>query len=308
MSTERPGVGPAPAGPARLEEVREDEAPAGTRAIYADIKRATGIPQVNLIFRHLARDPAMLAWAWEMIGPLYRSGAIAAALARLEPALAVPSGPAVWQALDSRQPDDVARLQAVLAFYDRGNRSNLLGLTTLVRAARQPAAPHSSSLGSVTPGSAPPGPASAAPAPRADPLIPPLPRRNEVAPEVAALIDELAARQGSASIGVVPSLYLHLAHWPEAVRAAHAAVAPLLGTAEWRRRVDGVIAAAGRLAGELAQGIGDAAPAPAQGAERYLRTIGDFVEGPIPQMALVGRILSGGTAPGRGKSSGRGPR
>ena len=278
--------------PARLEEVREDEAPPATRAIYADIARATGIPQVNLIFRHLARDPAVLAWAWGVVAPLYRSGAVAAAAGRLAPALAVPPAVPVWQALGDRRPDEVARLRAVLDFYNRGNRSNLVGLTTLLRAADRPAA--QGAPGPASPGAGPFAPPS-------DGLVPPLPRRDAVAPEVMALVDDLAARQGSAAIGVVPSLYLHLTHWPEAVRAAHAAVAPMLGTAEWRRRVDGVIAAADGLAAELAAELlaADTAgvPPPPAGAERYLRTVRDFVQGPIPQMVLVGHILAGGEKP-----------
>ncbi len=293
-----PGPGPGPAAPARLAEVREAEAPPGIRAIYADIAGATGIPQVNLIFRHLALDPAMLAWAWGTIAPLYRSGALAAALDRLEPALAVPPGPPIWQALEGR-PDEAARLRAVLAFYDRGNRSNLIGLTTLLRAASRPAR-----RGGKPAAAQAPEPAAGASAPRSDDLVPPLPRRDDVPPEIMALVDELAARQGSAAIGVVPSLYLHLTHWPDAVRAAHAAVAPMLGTAEWCRMVDGVIATVDELADDLAnelarrqeQDPGTSPPAPPDGAERYLRTVRDFVEGPIPQMALIGRMLAGGAA------------
>ncbi|MGI9408555.1 MAG: hypothetical protein ACR2OV_00675, partial [Hyphomicrobiaceae bacterium] len=53
-----------------LAELREADAPAAIVAIYEDIKRATGIPQVNLIFRHLATVPGMLAWTWDLLGPL----------------------------------------------------------------------------------------------------------------------------------------------------------------------------------------------------------------------------------------------
>ena len=59
-----------------LAELREADAPAAIAAIYEDIKRATGIPQVNLIFRHLATVPDMLARTWDILGPLYVSGQI----------------------------------------------------------------------------------------------------------------------------------------------------------------------------------------------------------------------------------------
>ena len=305
MSTEGAGAGARPGAP--LDEVREDEAPAGTRAIYAQIKRATGIPQVNLIFRHLARDPAMLAWAWETVAPLYRSGAIAAAADRLEPVLAAPSAPPLWQALEDRRPDEAARLQAVLAFYDRGNRWNLLGLTALLRAGERPA--RSGVQSTAIPAAAPQAATKAGPggsAPQPGGRVPPLPRRQAVGPELMALVDDLAARHGSAAVGVVPSLYLHLTHWPEAVRAAHERVAPILGTTEWRRRVDALTAAARGLAEEMARELGTAVPAPAEHVRtRYLGTVRDFVEGTIPQMVLVGRILSGGAAPDRKSAIGK---
>ena len=47
--------------------MREEEAPAEIARIFADIKRASGTPMVNLIFRHLAIIPGGLEWAWSCI-------------------------------------------------------------------------------------------------------------------------------------------------------------------------------------------------------------------------------------------------
>jgi hypothetical protein len=57
----------ADAGPPYLPEIREEDAPAGIRRIFTDIKRASGTPLVNLIFRHLATIPGGLEWVWGCI-------------------------------------------------------------------------------------------------------------------------------------------------------------------------------------------------------------------------------------------------
>ena len=41
-----------PSAPA-IMEIRESEASPDIAALYADIRQATALPQVNLIFRHL---------------------------------------------------------------------------------------------------------------------------------------------------------------------------------------------------------------------------------------------------------------
>ena len=57
---------------ATFAEIRETDASPHVAALYADIKAATGTPQVNLIFRHLATFPGVLDWAWAVLGPAYR--------------------------------------------------------------------------------------------------------------------------------------------------------------------------------------------------------------------------------------------
>ncbi|MEO1711338.1 MAG: hypothetical protein AAFR70_13830, partial [Pseudomonadota bacterium] len=55
-----------------LPEVREADADAETREIYAEIRAASRLGQVNLIWRHLAIDIAVLRWVWGVLGPEYR--------------------------------------------------------------------------------------------------------------------------------------------------------------------------------------------------------------------------------------------
>lgn len=265
----------------RIPELREADAPPQIQAIYDDIRAATGIPQVNLIFRHLALWPEVLFWAWETVAPAYRSGEVAATLGRLEAELSVSAQAPLSEAL--ADPSEAASLGSVLDFYNRGNGSNLIGLTALLQVAerRDPA-----SRAEPTPAAAPQLPALGS--------VPPLPRREKAAPEILALIDELSERQSIAGIGVTPSLYLHLALWPAAVRRAHATIGPMLGTPEWQACVTRLIAASRALAAELAADLRAPTARPPSSALRpCLDTVLLFVERPIPQMLLVGHILAG---------------
>lgn len=268
----------------RLPEVREEDASPEVAALYDDIRRATGTPQVNLIFRHLALEPAMLDWCWRTVAPVYRDGRIAAAVARLQPGIAVPRHPPVWHSADV---SDAAAIRAVLAYYDRGNSSNLIGLTTLLRGARGAAGR------AAAPADTPQcRPAADAAMPAA---VPPLPRQDAIPPDLMALVTDLAERQGTAAFGVLPSLWLHLTLWPGAVRQAHATVVPILDSPGWRASLQTLMASAGALADELARDLDVPSPAPADEVLRgYLRTVDRFVGTAIPQMVLVGRLLSGG--------------
>src|SRR6185436_2132253 len=59
---------------ALLAELAERDATGGKAAIYAELKRLGGVPMVALIFRHLATRSGVLEWAWEAIGPAWRTG------------------------------------------------------------------------------------------------------------------------------------------------------------------------------------------------------------------------------------------
>jgi hypothetical protein len=273
--------------PQPLPEVREAEASTEIRAIYDDIKTATGIPQVNLIFRHLALEPAVLEWAWSTIGPLYRSGAIAEGAVQLERRLGARPLPPVWQGMAE---SEARKVRAVLAFYNRGNPANLIGLTTLVSVARSPTTDDApSSAGDRLSSQS----ASSPLEDEAEP-VPPFPRREDLPPEAARLARELAARQSGAEMGVTPSLYLHIALWPDVMRNAYDRVLPMVTAAGWPHEVKWVIGIARELADGLAgQLIVPAQKPPEDVLQPYIRTIQGFVTGPIPEMVLIGRALAG---------------
>lgn len=258
-------------------EVREADASPAVAAIYADIKQVTGIPSVNLIWRHLATDPQMLAWAWDVTAPVYGSEKLDAAIAALDVDISGHEGPPIWGGLAHAED-----IRAVLAFYNRGNPANLVALTALVRAAGRELPQRSISATHDCP-----------PRQGAGGAVAPLPKREDLAAETAALIAGLANRQSGAAIGVTPSLYLHLGHWPEAVKAAHARASRMLDDPTWADRLARLLSSADRAADTFAATLDCriAAP-PAAVRERFIAAIARFVTATIPEMVLIGRALA----------------
>lgn len=182
-----------------LTEIREADAPPEVDAIYGRLRTAYGLPMVNLIWRHFATLPGVLPWAWESIAPAtpLLPAATARLMAALEPLPRLAMGP------------DAA---AVAALYNRGNLSNLILLTALLRGPSGPA----------------PGPAPAGAPPAMLPKPPPLPRFEALSPAAQRGVLALARLHGHAE-GIIPTLYLHLAHWPALLTPLHMALSPLFG-------------------------------------------------------------------------------
>lgn len=181
-------------------EIREADAPPAIAAIYAEIKQASGLPLVNLIWRHFAALPGVLPWAWAAVGPLVRSTSMAQARGRLAAGIALPTPAGFdWReaGLDA---GGTARVRAIIEAYTRGNLTNLLALTALRLRLEQPQAP----AGELLPAAAPQPPQAA---------LDPLPGLAGLAPDVAAMVRGLASRHGGPA-DIIPSLYLHVAHWP----------------------------------------------------------------------------------------------
>src|SRR3954469_15718764 len=107
---------------AALPELREAEAPPDIAAIYAALRRASGVPLVNLIHRHLATLPGVLPWVWQAIRPPLEDGRLAGARDRLGGGAPLPpTRPLPAGALDAAERADVA---ALVETYNRGNLTN----------------------------------------------------------------------------------------------------------------------------------------------------------------------------------------
>ncbi len=275
-----------------LPELREAEAPPEIAAIYAALRQATGVPLVNLIWRHLATLPGVLPWAWAAVRPPLEDGSLRAARQRVAAAVPLPPGlpPVDGTAWAAAGLPEAAR-PAVLGLvetYNRGNLTNLLLLTALARAmAGAPAAP--TAAPTPTPPDPPLGP------------VPPLPSLAALSAETALLVRGLAARHGGPEDGVIPSLYLHLAHWPALLAALPAWLGPVLDAAAVARGRE----AAGRLAeaeaARLRLGPG-AAAAPEGHGPAVLAALHRFTGQVIPEMVPIGlalrRALAGDTSAG----------
>jgi hypothetical protein len=266
------------ASSAPLPEVRPAQAPPDIAALYERI-RAAGFPQVNLVYRHLATIPGALAWTWDVLEPHYFSGRIDDETGRLARANLPVAGEPIWDVL----PAAAAReLRSVLVSYNEANARNLIALTALADAVRR-GVPRRVRDGE-----------TAALVPRPVAAIPLLPTLAQLAEEVRALVRTLAALHPEHAAGVIPSLYLHLALWPDALRSAHSRLSELVGSEVWHQQkaalMNAVRPAASRLAAEL-----DAdAPLPAAVQNQILTALDPFVTGTIPDMVLVGAVLCGG--------------
>jgi hypothetical protein len=190
--------------PDPFPQIPEHDAPPEIAAIYAEIRAVSGVPVVNLIWRHFAALPGVLPWAWNAVAPLVASSAMEAARDRIAAAAVLPPLPtrdrSAWQAIgiDHR---GINRLMALDRVYIRGNLTNLVSLTALRLRLENPDRP--------TP-PLPSGKASKAP------LEPPdsLPRIEDLSPRHAEQVRALARHHAGAGDGVIPSLYLALTRWP----------------------------------------------------------------------------------------------
>jgi hypothetical protein len=108
-------------------------------------------------------------------------------------------------------------------------------------------------------------------------------------------IRTLTAAHGLSDGAVVPSLYLHLALWPDFLARLPDMLAPLRadgGLAHWR---DTAVEAARLAAPGLIAALG-AAPAPPPALREFLTRLDVFVREVIPGMVPVGLFLRRGLA------------
>lgn len=272
----------------RLAEIREEGAPPDIAALYAALRRVTGVPLVNLIHRHLATLPGVLPWVWQAIRPPLEGGLVAEARERLAAALPrppfapLPAG--AWRAA-GLAPEERPRIAALVEVYNRGNLTNLVLLTALRRALEGVAAPAARPPAA----SAPPPPPAMLPAP------PPLPRLEALPPEVAAQVQALAARHrpspGPPEAGVTPSLYLHLALWPALPAALPGWLAPLLEPTALATARDAAVRLAEREADALRPLLAVEGGVPGPHGPAVLAVVTRFTREVIPGMVPVGLAL-----------------
>ena len=267
-----------------LAELPESHSTGRTREIYEEMKYLGGVPMVALIFRHLATLPGGIEWVWEAIGPAWRAGRLQEAAWRIareapmEPIAAIPRealGPLGVDAAGLRE------IRTVCEAYNRANPENMLTVLCLARMLGGAKASRGIEARAWTPPPAP-GPL----APMADVASMP--------PEVAALLDLVAAPGEPGSPRVVQSLYRHFAHRPRFLALAITLLLQRFRDGSIDRSVAAISAAMNATADELVRGL-SAPPAPDAGISVALRRFGGIV---IPQMIGVGALLERALPPG----------
>lgn len=203
---------------ASVPEVAEHTAQGVIAELYQDIRQVTGAGLVNLVYRHLATDATVLAWAWQTLRPHFDSGLLPAQAASLRAgvekrnrALMAGSGPTLTPAATLALP--------VMQTYCHTNCLNMMALTHLLRQPGPSAA--MSPKGSARPT------AHALAASERLPALPPLPGWDQLSEQTLASVLRLNQMAETGPPGAVASLYRHLACWPDLLPAIEALLLPL---------------------------------------------------------------------------------
>ncbi|HJN59690.1 MAG TPA: hypothetical protein QF630_01470 [Alphaproteobacteria bacterium] len=273
---------------ARLPELSEQDAGDEVKAIYDEIKACCRVPMVALIYRHLATHDGLLEWSWRVLAPAMRSGALSraarqAADAPLGAALP-PLTPDAAEALGLAE-IDIAAIAYIATAYNTANPHNIIAVRVLMGLlANDQAEGRANADAQANP-----------PAATAALLgLPGVVQLEDMAPALAERVGRLRVAGDDGSRGIVPTLYRHLAHWPDYLMASAAALEPLFRSGEIEAEAARVASAADTAAAQLGTELAahDSALGRPTGAARQalLATLGDFAD-TIPEMITVGRLL-----------------
>jgi hypothetical protein len=263
-------------GNRQLPEISETDAEGDLAALYADIRQKMGVPMVALFYRNLAAIPGALPWMWQIVRPLLAAGRLEAAAASLPACVDAPALPR----LTISSPEAAQQVREIVQAYNRANPFNLT-CASLLGAILQPGAeepvleaPRGGRL-----------PHAVAHLPE---MVPPDTFSDRLRTALAALETE-----DTAGDGIVPSLYRHLAHWPDILETAAKALAVRFADGAVQHAARAVAARSRAEAAVLLQGMALAPVPPALEAQRddVVESVRKFSRR-IPEMIVVGRLLA----------------
>ena len=282
---------PLPAPASFFPEQPEAQASDAVRAIYAQIRRAAGVPMVALIFRHLATLPGAIQWAWSVMGPPLMQGQLQrwawAMEDKLDLAPALPASPQALRYLGITE-EAVGEMARLSLAYGRANPVNLLALR-LIALRLQDGGDGSTAAAVLAPSAAQLGASEPWQPPSAlGPLLPMI-DLHKAPPELMALLQSLSQRgQAVPDASFVPSYYRQLASRPPLLALASLIVPPAFAridaAAEQLRQQASVHAA------ELARLWSAPAPCPPELRQPMLAAVEVFTER-IPEMIAVIALL-----------------
>lgn len=276
-----------------LAELPEAQASGDIRHIYAEIRRLSAVPMVALIWRHLATVPGTLEWAWSVLEPALRAGAVQQVAWALAEKARIPRQPAIAAAAlraAGISEDDQHAIAQTLDGYNRANPVNIV----MVRCLSWHLAHHLT--GQAGTAAAPAWPQWQPPPP--PPALRPMVNPDAMSPTAHALALLLTERRSNdPQSNLWPSLYRHLAHWPAFLGYASVLVLPEFdaiddAAARMRREVDEAAAA---LAARLAPSTSRPAPSGEQAAQLQ-SALAQFSRR-IPEMVVIGNLLRGALPP-----------
>lgn len=197
--------------PELLAEVPETAARGSVASTYVDIRRVLGVPTVMLVYRVLAVQPGRLERVWDAIAANLAAAATQRDARMLDPPEIgrVEQVPKETIAVAGVDP---VLLAATLDCFDRSNRLNLIGLTTLLTGS--------------------PGNADADPRPAPPTVLPemlPMADVGSIPRTRIALLRQMSAPiAGPEEPLVIPSLFRYLAHDERLLQATWRSIAPAI--------------------------------------------------------------------------------
>ena len=273
---------------AQLQEIREEEASDEILAAYDDVRATMGVPFVNLIHRYLATIPDALPFLWARVKPAFADGRIDAAVDAVfrDSSLVPLDEEAQRRIASSLDASDAVAASRVIDVYNRGNPCNLIVFHALIRFIESASggAVESASGGAVE---------SAGVAGRTSglPGMPRLLRLAELPPPLRSAIERLVAAQGLSETGIVPSLWLHLAHWSALIETASDVLVPLYEAGTLPGQVASVIEVAKKCAADIVIPSASLPPSLVAHRAQVLDVLRAFTTGAIPNMVVAGYHL-----------------
>jgi hypothetical protein len=268
-----------------LAEVSEDKATGDIAVIFAEVRDLWGVPYVSAIQRHLATRPGFLEWAWEAVGPAFRSGAAQQAGERAATgAVLAPLAPMSREVLAVWGVDDVglATIRSTAEGFVRVAPINMM-FAGLVKALLAGA-----TLGGATSGASPiwskPRPLPAPPA-----MVSP----DKVHAATRGALMQLATPSDGKPF--VPGLYRMLAHWPGYLAHLATVLPPRLSEPATIAVFDQIRARIDAAVPEVLATLPTrhaARPMPVQSEREHFLTIGGTYRKTSPELIVLGRLIS----------------
>ena len=266
--------------PSLLGEVPEEAATGTVADTYAEIRRIFGVPMVMLVYRALAARPGRLEYVWDAISDNMAASETQRTSACLNPPEVGAAEP-LPRASVARAKLDQAQLAATLDAFDRSNRLNLIGLTSLLEG----------TLGN--------------PAADRSPAPPVRPREMLPAADLASLPHatlELLREMSAPIVGhqqpiLVPSLFRYFAHDEHLLRAIALSLRPLVAGDDFPGAVTTV--------SQHARGVARLLPYPVERAHdgdtrkitaRFLTALPSMIVTTALLRVILGELLTGAAA------------